>query len=278
MVGLSDRLATAVVRMRGHRARWVKTSVGRVHVLDIEGRGKLPPVVVLHGFSAAGAHYFPLLFRLRDHVRRVLAPDMPAHGLSDAPSLLEPSILQTGLFQAIDEAVDGPSMMIGNSMGGLASIRYAVHRPDRVRGLFLISPAGGHSPPDELDHLRRTFALESHREALDFVDRLFHQPNRLRHLYALGVRRKFRRPTMQRLLQAMGPEMLSPSHLSSLDMPVRVIWGQSDRILPLSHREFFRAHLPAHAEIEEPYDFGHAPFLDNPDALTDRILDFAATL
>lgn len=274
MAGLSDRMATAVVRMRGHRARWVSTSVGRVHLLETSGRGDLPPVVILHGFSAAGAHYFPLLFRLRPHVRRVLAPDMPGHGLSDTPETPDPKLIQAGLFEALDAALDQPSVVVGNSMGGLASIRYAVHRPEKVRGLFLISPAGGHSPPDELEHLRRIFAMESHREALDFVDRLFHQPNRLRHLYALGVRRKFRRPAMQHLLRAMGPELLSPDHLSQLTAPIRVIWGQSDRILPVSHREFFRTHLPAHAEIEEPYDFGHTPFLDQPDALTARILDF----
>ena len=147
-------------------------------------------------------------------------------------------------------------------------------RPDRVRGLILISPAGAHSTSDEAEEIRSVFAVPSHRAALDFVDRLFPEKNVLRHLYALGVRSKFRRPIMQRLLSALEQEMLPPDALSDLVMPTLVIWGLADRILPKSHRDFFFRHMPAHTRFEEPKDFGHTPFLDRADELAARIRRF----
>jgi hypothetical protein len=46
-------------------------------------------------------------------------------------------------------------------------------------------------------------------------------------------------------------------------------------VLPRSHLEFFCEHLPAHAQIEEWPNFGHVGFLEQPDALAARVLDFA---
>ncbi len=260
--------------MRGHRSRWVDTEVGRVHLLDIRGRGTLPPVVILHGFSAAGAHYAPLIFRLARHVERVIAPDLPAHGLSEVPSNLGAGSIRDGLFAALDAVLDRPAVVVGNSMGGLAAVHYAHSRPERVAGLVLISPAGAHSSSDEVEQLRSVFRVPSHRAALEFVDRLFPRRSRLRHLYALGVRSKFRRPAMQRLLSAMEHEIVPPEILAGLAVPTLVIWGGAERILPRTHLEFYRRHLPIHARFEEPKDFGHTPFLDRADEVAARIRHF----
>ena len=73
------------MHLRGYRTRRVPTSVGTLHALEARGRGALPPVVVLHGLSAAGQYYESLLERVRPHVRRVIAPDMPGHGYSATP-------------------------------------------------------------------------------------------------------------------------------------------------------------------------------------------------
>jgi len=67
-------------------------------------------------------------------------------------------------------------------------------------------------------------------------------------------------------------------HLASLGMPVYLIWGRGDDILPPSHFEFYRANLPAESEIETPPHFGHAPFLHHPGELADRLLSFMRRL
>ena len=274
---LTRHLARTSLELDGYRSHRVATSAGRVHVLEARGHGHLPPVVLLHGISSAGAHFLPLLWRLRGRVRHLIAPDMPAHGFSDMPPVLSPQSLKDGLVEAMDAVVTEPSVIFGNSMGGIAAIHYALARPERVRGLILASPSGASMNEEELRRFVRTFQFDDHGGALDFVDRLFSRRNHMRHLFAWGVRRQFQNPGVQGLLASIDPsDLLRPEQLGALRMPVLLLWGRDERILPRAHLEFFRAHLPEHTRIEEPEGLGHAPYLDDAGAVARHILTFAA--
>jgi pimeloyl-ACP methyl ester carboxylesterase len=266
-----------LLAMQGYRRRLVKTSVGDIHVVDAEGTGPLPPLVLLHGISSAGAHYLPLLNQLRPMVQRVIAPDLPAHGFSATPPVgATLATMRAGLLEALDEVLDRPAVVFGNSMGGAAAIAYTRLRPERVLGLALCSPGGAAMTPDELGAFRRSFQLDSHTDALAFVDRLFARPNPLRHALALGIRASFAQPEIRAILSAIdAADLFMPEHLASLAMPVLLIWGRGDRIFPDAHREYFRRHLPPHARMVEPETFGHAPYLDNPSEVASYILEFA---
>jgi pimeloyl-ACP methyl ester carboxylesterase len=277
LLGLTRHLARTSLTLTGHRSRTVGTATGQVHVLDARGRGHLPPVVLLHGISSAAVHFLPLLYRLRGRVRRVIAPDMPAHGFSDTPSEMVPSVLKDALVEALDAVIDEPAVLFGNSMGGIAAVHYALARPEKVRGLILCSPSGAMMNEAELKRFVDTFAFDTHGKALAFVDRLFSRKNPMRHLFAWGVRRRFDEPEMRELLSVTSPaDLLTPEQLSSLRMPVLLLWGRDERILPRHHLDFFREHLPRHARLEEPAGFGHAPYLDDVDAVARRILAFTA--
>ena len=60
-------------------------------------------------------------------------------------------------------------------------------------------------------------------------------------------------------------------------MPTLLIWGQSEKLLPYEGLDFFRAHLPAHAEIHEVKGFGHMPQMEHPRAFVERLETFAAS-
>jgi len=277
LLALTNHLARTSLQLDGYRSRQVHTSAGRVHVLDARGRGHLPPVVLLHGISSAGVHFLPLLYRLRGRVRRLIVPDLPAHGFSERPSVVRPEALKDALVEAMDAVIDEPAVLFGNSMGGIAAVHYALARPERVRGLILCSPSGAAMDDAELRRFVGTFALDSHDAALQFVDRLFSRRNPMRHLFAWGVRRQFQSPEVRSLLSTTSPaDLLTPEQLSSLRMPVLLLWGRDERILPRHHLDFFRQHLPQHARVEEPEGFGHAPHLDDADAVARRILAFTA--
>lgn len=253
----------------------VRTSAGGVHVLDVRGAGKLPPLVLLHGLSSAGVHFFPMLLRLRRHVRRLIVPDLPGHGFSERPRHFDATTLQHGLFEALDAVLDERAWLFGNSLGGYGAIRYTLARRERVRGLVLASPAGAEMTPDELAQLRGLFRLSRHGDALHFIDRLLARPSALRHLYAWGLRRALRRTDLDAVFAAATSEtLLSAKELRQLDLPLLLIWGKAERILPHRSLAFFRTHLPPHVELHEPHDWGHSPFLDDAGALTRRLLTF----
>ncbi len=246
-------------------------------MLEADGRGKLPTLVLIHGFSSAGVHYVPLLHALRRQFRRIVLPDLPAHGFSGTPSGgVRGETLQGGLTEALDAVLDDPVILFGNSLGGAAAIRYALTRPARVRGLILCSPSGAAMDADELARFAEMFRIESHGAALDFIDRVLAKRSAMRQVLAWGVRRKFQNPDMRALLDSITPDdMIDPAELRALRPPTLLLWGRDERILPASHLEFFRKHLPAHARVEEPHGFGHSPYLEDPARLSGDILRFA---
>lgn len=279
MPALTDRLALTPLALQGYRRRWINTSVGAVHVLEAPGKGTLPPLVLLHGFSSAGVHFFPMLHRLRPHVERLILPDSPAHGFSATPKHIAATTLKQGLVEALDAVIDRPALVFGNSMGGVGAIHYARLRPERVAGLILCSPTGAAMTADEITRFLRTFDVNSHREALAFLDRVLARRSPLRQLVAWELKRKFRRPELRALLSSTRPEdFFEPGELEGLKPPVLLIWGQDERILPPEHLAYFRAHLPPQTRVLTPAGFGHSPYLDAPGALAEMILHFAREL
>jgi pimeloyl-ACP methyl ester carboxylesterase len=277
---LYERVMCGFVLTLGARSRWVTAEAGRVHVIDVEGRGPLPPLVLLHGYSASGASQFwAMVRRLRKHVSRILLPDLLGHGLSSVPAHLDGDQMQEGLDDALDALLSGPAVVFASSLSGAFAIRYAIARPERVRGLMLCSPGGAPIAAAEHGELTRMFRVADHRAALAFVDRLFAVPHPLRHLYAWGVRRQFNRSHLLALLDRVADaRFLAPEELTQLKMPVHLVWGAADRILPHSHFDYFRQHLPPGTVIDTPVGFGHAPFIDQTDPLCERLVHFCERL
>ena len=269
-MGLADAALRAGLAALGYESR---DALG-VKVLQAPGRGVLPTVVLLHGLGSRGADYLPLLQRLRPHVRRVVAPDFPGHGGSVVPPSFDVASSSSGLVRALGEVLDEPAIVYGNSLGGFSAIRFAAARPDRVRGLFLASPAGAPSTPEEFARFRTLLRMETHDGALRFLETVMHDdPGAFRHVIAWAMRRRFRpvRPLVDDMPTAPG---LTAEEIQSLAMPVHLFWGESERLLPAGHLAFFRENLRG-AMIEEARGFGHAPQLDDVDALARRIVDFA---
>ena len=67
---------------------------------------------------------------------------------------------------------------------------------------------------------------------------------------------------------------ITDHELRSLRAPTLLVWGAHDRILPERHRDFYLEHLPTHAHKETPARFGHSPHLDDPRAMSERVLAF----
>ncbi len=275
---LYDRVMRGWLIAGGARSRRVRYRFSdELHVLDLPGRGALPPVVLVHGFSASGAsQYGPLVMGLRDRVTRIFLPDLPGHGGSSVPaSGLDAPAMIDGLTAAVDELLDEPAVMFASSMAGGVAVHVALRRPDALRGLMLCSPSGAPFAPDQAEKFARVFRVQSHEDALAFVDRLSPHPWWKRHAYAWGIRQAFSRPHLVKLLDDV-PTMrfLEPDELAALSIPVHLVWGRADEVLPASQLDFYRAHLPRTATIETPHQFGHAPFLDHAEELTQLFLGF----
>jgi pimeloyl-ACP methyl ester carboxylesterase len=275
-----ERVMCRFVLSLGARSRFVTVSGGRIHAIDVAGEGSLPPLVLLHGYSASGASQFwGMVRRLKPHVSRIVLPDLLGHGLSSVPPRLDGDLMQAALDEALGALVPEPAVVFASSLSGAFAVRHAGARPEGLRGLMLCSPGGAPIAPAEQGELVRMFRIANHQAALAFVDRLFAEPHVLRHLYAWGVRRQFGRSHLLALLDQVGEaRFLAPEELAALEVPVHLVWGAADRILPHSHFEYFRRNLPPGTVIDTPLGFGHAPFLDQTGPLCDRLLQFCRQL
>ncbi len=280
MLSFPERLAGRALQATGLSRGHVPTEIGEVHYLRGEGNGELP-FVLLHGLSANAIAYGDLIRRVLPHVETLVAPDMPGHGYSPVPTRgLDATKMTEAMFEALDHLIDRPAVLLGNSMGGLAAVRYAAARPDKVRGLLLISPGGAPMSPEELEQTLSIFRIHSHRQGLDFVDRIFAKsPPLMRHAIAQGSKIRFAHPVMRDFISSISPaDLLARDELARLVMPTLLVWGNQEKVLPASSLGWFADHLPEHAVIERWQDFGHIGFMERPAALARRIQLFMQEL
>jgi pimeloyl-ACP methyl ester carboxylesterase len=277
-VGWLEHAARHALRALWYDSRWIDTPVGPVHVLQREGGGTLPPVVMVHGLGAAAIHWVPLIRRLRPHVSRVITIDLPGHGFSVRPPELTEEVLTTGVLTALDAVHVEPGVVVGNSLGGLAAVRYVLARPERVLGTVLLSPAGAPMSDDEIAEVRRLFGVRTRADARAFFARLLARPPGALAGWFLERRllQLLSDPALHGLLAAANHrELLSPDQVRSLPPRTTLVWGRKDRILPASAVPFWRAHLPEGAAVVEPDDVGHSPHLDDVGQTAAYVLDLA---
>ncbi len=276
LLPVAERVGRLALNLRGFESRAQPTRAATLHVYDAAGRGELPTTVVLHGIGSAATPFAGVLTRLRRHTRRVLAPDLPGHGFSAAP---EGPMSAGAFFDALCELLEPlssePLVLVGNSLGGALALRYAVEHPQRVHGLVLVSPAGAQMEAAEWQALLESFRVQSTEDARRLLERLYHRMPIYMPAFAAGLKQSLQRRVVTDLLQsARQADLPGPERLRALSMPVLLLWGRSERLLPASSLDYFRKHLPVHALIEQPEGFGHCPHIDDPARLSQRVIDF----
>jgi pimeloyl-ACP methyl ester carboxylesterase len=137
------------------------------------------------------------------------------------------------------------------------------------------APAANAPAANAIDELVTRFDLSTPGAARAFINRLYHQPPWYAPLLAGDVQYIISRPAIRQFLSALSPKsFFTPEELRALQMPILLIWGRSDKLLSQSDLAYFRRHLPASAQIEEPEHFGHSPQFEWPLELAERIARF----
>lgn len=276
ILDFAQRAGRLALRQQGVRSTFVETAVGPVHVYDAKGFGSLPPIVLLHGIGAAATPFAALLAYLRWRFTRVVTLDYPGHGFSpDARVPLDPDNLYAAVAEVLDAKLREPFVLAGNSLGGGLALQHAVVRPDVVKALVLMSPAGARSTDEEWKTLRETFTITDRRSARLFLDRIYHRTPLFARLLAHEIPHSLKRKAIGEILaSASNDHTKPPEMLRALTMPILLFWGQSERLLPARHLEYFRENLPPQTQIVRPEGFGHCPHFDNPRVLARTIAEF----
>jgi pimeloyl-ACP methyl ester carboxylesterase len=273
-----------------------RVNVGGVEIRVRDSGGPGLPVLMTHGIGGS----LELWDRQFDAVApglRLLAWDLPSHGLSEAAegdTDLE-GIARTA-WQMLDTLGVGPAILVGNSLGGAVSLRMAAQAPARVRGLLLAASAC----------LGRETMLPFRLMTLPVLGELMTRPGPVavqQQIRAIVhdtaaitpdlqavIERNVGRPGgaghFLRLLRGLTnlrgqrAAVLARSRgiLTGLRMPVCFVHGELDTVLPAAHSRAAHALVPG-ADLAVLEGCGHTPQLEQPQrfaALLDGVIQRAA--
>lgn len=217
----------------------------RVHYYVL-GPANGRPAVLVHGLGGRAEDWVKLAPYLAKAGHRVYLPDLPGYGQSEWPrnfsySVSDEASVVIGFFDVLGlKQVD----LGGWSMGGWIVQLVAGQHPERVKRLMLFDAAGLHVHPDWDTQL---FTPVSVTEIDELDALLMPDPPHVPHFVARAILRYSRKHAwvMHRALNSMlQGQDTTDDMLLTIKMPVLLVWGQVDHIIPLSQGEKMHQLLP----------------------------------
>ena len=222
--------------------RYAETAAGRLRY-TVQGEGP-ETILLIHGF---GGDLDNWLFNLDALAAgsTVVAFDLPGHGPAPAP-IPEPSVagLASAVIDFMDVADVEAAHLVGHSLGGAVALSIAASAPDRVRSVALVCSAGL-GPDINRGYIDGFVSSASRRQLKPVLENLFADPGLVNRSLVDGVLRYKRldgvTESLEKLANGVFPDgaqgWVEPGAVAGLEVPVLVVWGAEDRIVPVAHAE-----------------------------------------
>ena len=257
-----------------------------------------PLIILLHGFGASVFSWREVLEPLSE-LGTVVAFDRPASGLTERPLPQDwdeenpySTNFQVALVVDLIEAMGADqAILIGNSAGGTIAALTALQHPERVRALVLVDAAiyvGGGAPSfirpllstPQLRHLGPLIARRIRDWGPRLLESAWHDPSLITDEIRAAYEEPLRVDNWDRALWELTAASRRPdlaSRLDELSLPVLVVTGDDDRIVPTEQSIRLAGELP-NAELAVFPNCGHVPQEECPAAFLDVVGPFVSTL
>jgi 2-hydroxy-6-oxonona-2,4-dienedioate hydrolase len=222
-------------------SRFVTTKLHRMHFYEA-GTGH--PIVMLHG-SGPGAtgwsNFNPNIGPLSEQFR-VMAFDMPGWGETSALDPDTPYDHVNALLLALDELGIEKVALVGNSMGGMTSVRFAIQHPERTShlvtmgagapGINVFAPGGGRS--EGMNILLGTYADPSPANFKRLVsimayDQAFATDELAAERSANALAHPAHLANFAKAMGGMAPYFGMAQRLGEITAPTLIVHGRDDR-------------------------------------------------
>ena len=267
--------------IHGHRRAFVRTGSG-------------PAVLLLHGLGADHTTWDPIIGQLARRYT-VIAPDLLGHGQSAKPRAdYTLGGYANGMRDLLTILGIDKATLVGHSFGGGVAMQFAYQFPERTERLVLVG-SGGLGP--EVTPVIRAISTPG----FELVMAPLTMPG-VRHVAAAVMRalkrtgiKEFRdfdevatiyesfreydaRSAIAHVTRAVVDwrgqivTMADRAYLTEA-MPLCVIWGEDDRVIPATHASL-AAQLAPGARVELIANAGHFPHKDHPERFVRILNDF----
>ena len=275
-------------------SRFIEVNNLTVHYKKM-GRGTTT-LILLHGFAASTYTWREVMPALAEAGYRVIAFDRPAFGLTERPmpdafaNGVNPytAEAQTALVIGLMDALNIPSaVLVGNSAGGTVAAYTALTTPARVQALVLVDAAiysGGGTPgfiqpllrTPQMQRLGPLLARAIQSKGYQFGQSAWHDPSRFTDEIWAAYQKPLRAENWDRALwqlTAASRPLHLDQRLTEFTMPVLVITGDDDRIVPTEQSLRLAAEIPG-AQLAVMSACGHVPQEECPAAWLDALAAF----
>jgi pyruvate dehydrogenase E2 component (dihydrolipoamide acetyltransferase) len=219
------------------------------------GEGEGAPIVFLHGFGGDLNNWqYNQEALAQSHATYAL--DLPGHGGSSkdlGSGGADAGALAGAVLDFLDAKKIAKAHLVGHSLGGAVALDLALNHSDRVASATLICTAGL-GPEINMDYIDGFMQAKRRKQLQPLLEMLVADPAMISREMIEDVL-KFKRldgveTALNRIIDdsfAGGQQALDlTARLSELTVPVQVIWGRQDRIIPASHAEGLPASVPVH--------------------------------
>jgi len=232
-------------------------------------------IVLMHGFAGCAEMWRPVMQRLPASMR-VIAYDLPGHGGSlGFPGAGPARVATQAILEDLTRRGIARAHIVGHSMGGAFAALLAIGSPDRVSSLTLLAPGGFGAEingrllaryavardPEEISRCLEGmlgWASPIPAETVEILARMRAVPGQVEFLAALAgkIGRDGRQGAIPR------------EQLAGLTMPVSVLWGTLDGVLPYHQSR----DLPPAFVLHTAAGIGHMLGEETPDLVAGIIL------
>jgi pyruvate dehydrogenase E2 component (dihydrolipoamide acetyltransferase) len=250
----ADAVASRQLEAAGLRRRYLEF-----------GEGDDVPILLVHGFGADLNTWMFTQPALAEG-RRVFALDLPGHGGSAKE-------VGPGDIVCLTDAAEGAAAalgiervhLVGHSMGGAIAASLAQRRPEAVATLTLIASAGL-GPEINMAFIDGFVRASRRREAVEVLGLLVNDPALVSRTMIEDVLRFKRLDGVAAALATIAEAWFKggrqsfdlAGQIAALEIPVQIIWGAEDRIIPVAHAKAFLERKPVHI-LEQA---GHLPHME----------------
>jgi pimeloyl-ACP methyl ester carboxylesterase len=251
-----------------------------VHVKTV-GEGE-PTFVLLHGFGAS-LYSWHAVTQAFSQLGQVIAFDRTGFGLTERPLAWEgenpysPEAQVAQVIGLLDHFGIEKAILVGNSAGGTVSMQTALAHPERITALILVDPAvySGGGAPDwmrpllrtpQMRHLGPLIARQLLARGEELIAMAWHDPS----LLQTGVLEMYKKPLqVENWDKALWEFTIASrssditNRLEEFNLPVLVISGDDDRIVPTSESIRLAGELP-NAQLVVIPNAAHVPHEERP--------------
>lgn len=263
---------------KGPEPATVEAGGRRIRYLEIGAGGT--PVLLVHGFGGDLNNWMFNQPALGER-RRTLALDLPGHGGSTKEvGAGDVAALQAATLDLMDALGVDKAHLVGHSLGGAISLALALDRPDRVASATLVCPAGL-GPDISMEYIDGFLATGRARKLRPILEMLVADPKIVTSEMVEDVLKMKRLDGVEAALGKIAAAcfaggrqalQLTP-RLGELRVPVQVIWGEADRIIPPGHAD----RLPGTIKVTRLAHAGHLAHMERSAEVNALIEELAGT-